>query len=151
MEAKLILHPTDGSESADKALDYAAQLAVGSNAKLLVLYVQALHGTDNVPPALAEFARVENIHLTEADVLREAAEALVAKVENAARAKGVRDVETITMTGDPAHVILDVAKDRKVDTIVMGSRGLGSLQGLLLGAVAYKVAHMAPCTSIIVR
>jgi nucleotide-binding universal stress UspA family protein len=40
----LILHPTDGSAGAKKALDYAADLAAAQHARLLVLHVQTRHG-----------------------------------------------------------------------------------------------------------
>jgi nucleotide-binding universal stress UspA family protein len=151
MDAKLILHPTDGSVEAKKALDYAAQLAVSTGAKLLVLYVQTRHGRDSVPPSLEELERVEHIRLTESEVLHGAAQSLVDSTAASARKLGVKDVEAVTKEGDPARVIVDVARNRGVDTIVMGSRGLGGVSGLILGAVAYKVAHAAPCTCIIVR
>ena len=63
---------------------------------------------------------------------------------------GVKEVETVIAAGDPTQAI-ETAKARNVDTIVIGSRGLGDLQGLLLGSVSHKVAQMAPCTCIIVR
>ena len=44
-----------------------------------------------------------------------------------------------------------MARGRKVDAIVMGSRGLGDLESLLLGSVSHKVAHAAPCSCVIVR
>ena len=53
--------------------------------------------------------------------------------------------------GDPAAAILEVAKGRKADLIVMGSRGLGDLQGLLLGSVSHKVGHLADRTCITVK
>ncbi|WP_256432948.1 universal stress protein [Martelella soudanensis] len=42
-------------------------------------------------------------------------------------------------------------RERKVDTVVLGSRGLGDVAGLLLGSVSHKVTHLAPCTCIVVR
>lgn len=151
MRERLILLPTDGSVEAKKALDYAAELAAAKKAKLLVLHVQRRHGREMIPPDLAELEYVEHIRVTEAEVLRGAAEMLAGKAEQAARAKGVGETERLVVEGDPAREIVAVAKARAVDTIVMGSRGLGDLQGLLLGSVSHKVVQAAPCTCIVVR
>ena len=53
--------------------------------------------------------------------------------------------------GDPARVIAEHAGLHKVDLIVMGRRGLGGLEGLLLGSVSHKVAQLAPCACLTVR
>jgi nucleotide-binding universal stress UspA family protein len=151
MKATLILHPTDGSAASNKALEYAADMAVASKAKLLVLHVQRRHGQRTIPPGLRELERLEHIRLTEADILRSAAERVATNAEGAARNKGVADTEKLVVQGDPAREIVALAKDRSVDTIVMGSRGLGDIQGLLLGSVSHKVIQSAPCTCIIVR
>lgn len=52
--------------------------------------------------------------------------------------------------GDPAERIIDYAKKRKMDMIVIGGRSLSDLSGLLMGSVLYKVSHVAPCTSVTV-
>jgi nucleotide-binding universal stress UspA family protein len=148
---KLILHPTDGSAAAKKALDLAAELAAAKQGKLIILHVQRRHGRDSIPPDLAELEYVEHIRMTEAEVLHGAAETIAAKAEQAARAKGVAEVERLVVEGDPAREIIAVARDKRVDAIVLGSRGLGDLQGLLLGSVSHKVAQVAPCTCIMVR
>jgi nucleotide-binding universal stress UspA family protein len=61
------------------------------------------------------------------------------------------EVHTEVLEGAPAEAILDVAKTRKSDLIVMGSRGLGLLQGALLGSQSQKVVRHAPCPVLIVR
>ncbi len=53
--------------------------------------------------------------------------------------------------GDPAERILRHAETDKVNLIVMGSRGIGSLRGLLMGSVSQKVSQLAPCSCITVR
>ncbi|WP_026380745.1 universal stress protein [Afifella pfennigii] len=146
-----ILHPTDGSKEALKALGYAADLAKARDARLLLVHVQRVHGSERVPPDLVEFQRIEHVRMTEADVLRSTADYIIAEAAKAARDKGAEDVETLVVEGDPARRIVETAKEKGADTIVMGSRGLGDLQGLLLGSVSHKVTHLAPCTCIIVR
>lgn len=60
-------------------------------------------------------------------------------------------LETEILEGPPAEAILRVAGVRKVDLIVMGTRGLGQLQGLLLGSQSQKVLTHAACPVLLVR
>jgi len=53
--------------------------------------------------------------------------------------------------GDPAQVIVHYAKDKQCDQIVMGSRGLGSLSGLVMGSVTMKVMHLSELPVLIVK
>jgi len=53
--------------------------------------------------------------------------------------------------GDPAKRIIECAEKENADTIVMGARGLSDIEGLLLGSVSHKIAHLASCTVITVR
>ena len=151
MDVKLILHPTDGSESASKALDFACEFAAERKTQLLVLHVQRRHGNERIPQEMEEYSRVEQVRETEAELLKEAAKRIVADAEDRAQAHGLNAVDTLILEGDPARQIAEAAKKRNVDVIVMGSRGLSDLEGLLLGSVSHKVARSAPCTCVIVR
>jgi nucleotide-binding universal stress UspA family protein len=53
--------------------------------------------------------------------------------------------------GDPVKEILRQAEEDSANLIVMGSRGLGDLQGLLMGSVSHKVNHLAKQTCITVK
>lgn len=53
--------------------------------------------------------------------------------------------------GDAATEILNHAKERSVDLIIAGSRGLSRMQGLLLGSVSRKLVHYAHCSVTIVK
>ena len=68
-----------------------------------------------------------------------------------ARQHGARDVTGDVEEGDPAERILRHAEIDKANLIVMGSRGIGSLRGLLVGSVSQKVSQLAPCSCITVR
>ena len=61
------------------------------------------------------------------------------------------EIHTELLEGDSASAIIEVANTRKSDLIVMGSRGLGRLAGLLLGSTSQKVVAHAPCPVLIVR
>jgi nucleotide-binding universal stress UspA family protein len=61
------------------------------------------------------------------------------------------DFSTDTVEGPAAEAILRVAKLEGCDLIIMGSRGLGMVQGLLLGSVSYRVLHHATIPVLIVQ
>ena len=71
--------------------------------------------------------------------------------EEDAKRKGVTSVKTDLEDGDPATVIVEVVNKERPDLLVMGSRGLRSVQGLLMGSVSHKVSHAATCTVVIVK
>jgi nucleotide-binding universal stress UspA family protein len=50
----------------------------------------------------------------------------------------------------PAHVIADLARDADADLIVVGSRGHGTIPGVLLGSVVQRLLHVAPCPLLVV-
>jgi nucleotide-binding universal stress UspA family protein len=53
--------------------------------------------------------------------------------------------------GSPAEVIVEHARKLHCHQICIGSRGLGAVAGLLLGSVASKVVHLAPCPVLLVK
>ena len=60
-------------------------------------------------------------------------------------------VNRVIIKGTPEEVILNYAKEKGVDLIVMGTRGLGGFKKLLLGSVSNGVVSHAPCSVLIVR
>ena len=138
---KRILLAVDGSEHAARAAKVAAELAQcikASELRILVAY-------DPIPPYLGEpnLQAVISARLKDAQgVLQDAVKA----VDNPEI-----DIHTEIVEGNPAEIIIDVAETRHSDVIVMGSRGLGKLAGLLLGSTSQKVVSHAPCPVLIVR
>jgi nucleotide-binding universal stress UspA family protein len=65
--------------------------------------------------------------------------------------KGVKNFQSSIIEGDPAQAIIEFARKEAVDTIVMGSRGLGNLEGVFLGSVSHKVCNLAHCTCLTVK
>lgn len=136
---KTILVPFDGSGFANRAIDYACDLATKYGAKLVLL-----HAIDyrfgRLPDELHRFAVSE--HLNGRDEVYAVVEKLLESAELRARNAGVENVETVSRAGDAATEILDTIKSVDADHIVMGSRGLSELKGLLVGSVSQKVvAH----------
>jgi len=146
-----ILVPTDGSDHANKAVVFAADLAKRYGAKLTLLHVIRGPGSEHVPEELVEYARVEHLAVTERDLLEGAAREILEKAEKQARNHGAAEIQAVIDVGDPARRILHHAAAGKAELIVMGSRGLGDLRSLLLGSVSHKVSHLAPCTCVTVR
>ena len=148
---KTILVPTDGSEHAEKAVALAADLAKKYDSKLLLLHVMKELGSDRIPEGLREYARAEHIEVTERDILESVARQIVRKAEVVARDHEAPDIQSALEFGDPAASILDSATKSDADLIVMGTRGLGDLQGMLLGSVSHKVCHLADCSCVTVK
>jgi nucleotide-binding universal stress UspA family protein len=89
--------------------------------------------------------------LASSRIQAELAERLASDAKTRAESLGVGKVKGLTRDGKVAEAILEAAADENVDLIVMGSRGLGSLKGLLVGSVSTKVSHLAECTCISVK
>lgn len=145
---KTILVPIDGSDFANRAIDYACDLASKYGAKLVLL-----HAVDyrfgRLPEELHQFAVAE--HLNGRDEVYAVVEKLLESAELRAGNAGVEDVETKSEGGDAASVILDAATSADADLIVMGSRGLSRLEGLLVGSVSHKIVDHAVIPVLIVR
>ena len=138
---KHILLGVDGSEHALHAAKTAADLArslQSETRRIVVAY-------DSVPPYLGEpnMQTAISARMKEAEKILQKAVGVVGEIPG--------EIHTETLEGPPAEAILDVANTRKCDLIVMGSRGLGRLTGLLLGSQSQKVVQHAPCPVLIVR
>jgi nucleotide-binding universal stress UspA family protein len=144
---KSILVPVDGSAHANAAVDLGCEIAAKMAAKIILLYVVSRPGRSSIPEGLQSYAKLENIRVTENDLIQAEAREIVEAAAKRARSKGAANVESITKVGDPARTIVTIAKERNVDLIAMGRRGLGDLEGLLVGSVSHKVGQLAdrPC------
>jgi nucleotide-binding universal stress UspA family protein len=128
----LIVWATDGSEAAEAALPLARGLAESSGARILVVHVEELIVAKGGGPM-----RVDEEELLA--TIRQTVERLTDE--------GL-DVELKVATvaaGGAAHVIADVARERDADLVVVGTRGHGTLAGLLLGSVTHRLLHVSPC------
>ena len=178
MQVRTIVAAFDGSDHAYKALDLAADLAEKYDAQLIVLTVlsdkplsdeerhlaateyhtdflekldtSTLMDVRGDPRAVADLL-VQQYGDAAHQMRKVVGENLMAKAHAKAMIRGVKSLETMIEEGDPATVILAAAKNANADMIVLGSRGLGTLQGLLMGSVSHKVSQMAECTCIAVK
>jgi nucleotide-binding universal stress UspA family protein len=145
---KVILVPVDGSKHALKAVDVAADLAQKYAADLLLLsvfrHISNLESTHSLVKTKDEVGSAE---ATLRDLAREVIDEALAR----ARERGAGKIETFVKRGQPARTIVAFAKSKGADVIIMGSRGLGDMTGLLLGSVSHKVSSLADCTCITVK
>ena len=137
MSQSQVLVPVDGSPASLRAVDFAIEMvAQNPSTSLVLLNVQSI-------PAI-ELAAASEAMAT--DWLQDAA--LQASVKALKDAKGQCEnasvaFKTLVRTGQPAETIAQVARDEHVKHIVMGTRGLGRIQGLLFGSVTTQVIHLA--------
>lgn len=138
-----ILLPTDGSEHAEKTIQYAVSLAKATGATIVAMYAfnPPLSLRSQRGAAMMEEFRT-SLEAEAKDIIAEVAERL---------AKEGLNVTAMAVEGSPAEAILRAAEDEKPDVIVMGSRGSGSLPGLILGGVAEKVVRYSPVTVTVVK
>ena len=128
----------DGSERAESAIPAAETLARSAGGRIVVVHVdERMIAKGDMPP----------VHPDEAD--------LAEKVRAAATAIADRGIETSTefdstVMGGPAPKIAEIAGNVGAGAIVIGSRGNSSLAGVLLGSVAHKLLHLAPCPVLVV-
>lgn len=139
----IILVPFDGSEPALRALEHAAKLAkTGDKPAIIVLNVQA-----PMPSFWPE-------KLVTEDMLREhyAAEGAktLAAAERLLREAGVPSRSAVR-SGLAGATIAEFAREERVDGIVMGTRGMGAVGGLVLGSVATRVVHLAEVPVTLVK
>ena len=148
---KTIVVPVDGSDHALKATDVAVDLAQKYGAKLVMLsvykHVSGIEGTQTLFHTTKVGAAMPSPEAALRDWAREAADAAAGR----ARERGAAEVEVVVKRGPPARTIVEFAEERGADAIVMGSRGLGDVSGLLLGSVSHKVCNLAKCTCIAVK
>jgi universal stress protein A len=143
MRTPHFLVPTDFSASAKQALDYAIRLACTLNARLTVLHV--IQPVPMAGPGMG-------IVLPET-YLQEVKEGVQGSMEEAltrVTAAGLT-AERIVLYGIPFQEIIETAKARQVDLIVMGTHGRTGLMYVLLGSVAEQVIRLAPCSVLVVR
>jgi nucleotide-binding universal stress UspA family protein len=141
-----ILVPTDFSASSDAALEYGKMLTQRLGASLHLLHV--LEEPDIAGAWGSEFYVAELPRMREA-AQREAEERLNEIFKGAER--GGLQLSTEIVDGRTARMIVDVARRRQIDLIVMGTHGRSGVAHLLLGSVTEKVLRTATCPVLAVR
>lgn len=140
MKIENILVATDFSPSAARAVATATDYARHFQAQLIILHAYRVDIPVASPLTGGGYVLPDGFF----EQLAKEARLRVEKVANEAKAAGVSAIGLAT-DGHPATAIVEEAKTRKADLIVMGTRGLTGLKHLALGSVADRVVRTAPC------
>jgi nucleotide-binding universal stress UspA family protein len=143
-----ILIAVDGSPHSTKGVSYGAQIASATNAEIILLnVVKKLE----LPEGLREFAKVEHIYGLDMDLLKRGARFMLDDALGEMRRAGIKNAELEVEEGPIARTIVARAKHHRVDMIVVGSRGMGDIEGALRGGVSSRVGHLAKCPVLVVK
>jgi nucleotide-binding universal stress UspA family protein len=145
---KKILIAIDGSPASNRAIGLGAEMATVHDASLYLLNVIR---DIQIPADMKDMGRVENLGETRLGVLEHVANQILDSAEERAKKKGAKNVRKSMGRGDPATIIARYAKRHKIDLIVIGTRGLGKVKGMLMGSVSRKVANICDVNCLIVR
>ena len=171
---KKILVPVDGSAHSVKAVELASEIAGKFGAEVILLHVllrghmpeglrkaievevgqrpEASPGhLVNMPQEIMARVRAKKATQLSLEALDVIAKFVLSRVASICREKGVTEVKQTVEEGNPAKIILETAEKSGVDMIVMGSRGLSDLKGILVGSVSQKVGQLSKCTCVTVK
>jgi nucleotide-binding universal stress UspA family protein len=139
MKISRMLIPLDGSTLAEAAIDAALDISGGASSALILLRAAEAHTLPGADPTDEQVA-----------VVREA-ETYLAAVSDRLAKRGVGNVETGVWYGPAAAAIIEAAKLKKADLIVMSTHGRSGLGRLIVGSVAESVLRGTTTPLCIVR
>ena len=134
-----ILVPLDGSNYSKKALFQACDMAKNYQANLILVYV--------VDKSLSLNLLDRNEYLK---MLRKFGKKVLIKGKETAKDKGI-DTTTVMKEGNITNEIVKLAKSKKCNLIIVGSKGLGATARFFLGSISNKLANNSPCSVLIVK
>lgn len=142
-----ILIAVDGSKHSLKGVECGAEIAAATNAEVILLNVVKKMA---IPEGLREFAKAEHIYGMDIDLLKRGAQFTLDKAMDLTRRAGVKKVELEVEEGPIARTIVARAQHHRVNMIVVGSRGMGDIEGALRGGVSSRVGILAKCPVLVV-
>jgi len=145
IEIKKILCPVDFSKSSDHALRYALAFGQAHHAELVLVHVMDYAAVDVLDyPSAFEFSTQIN------EKMREIAGERLQQLAAATQGEYAK-VSSRLATGTPFLEIVSLAREERVDLIVMGTHGRSGLAHVFMGSVAEKVVRKAPCPVLTVK
>ena len=148
---KKILVPTDFSESADKAVEHAAEIAAKYNAKVAVLHVVEENVKQCAIDYMVDYCISDDFVSTfERELMKSSNERLAKQIASLKDAKKV-DITYLVKKGDTADVILDEHDKIGADLIVIAAHGKVGVARHDIGGVTDKVARAAKCHVLVTK
>ncbi|HEU5139382.1 MAG TPA: universal stress protein [Bacillales bacterium] len=135
-----ILLASDGSEHALKATEKAKMLALNNPAASIEI-VYVVNGSTTKTDVLHNWNTLD-VEQQQRERLKQTEQCLISA--------GI-SYEIRILHGEPGPALVDFANHHDFDCLVIGSRGLNSLQEMVLGSVSHKVAKRANCPVLIVK
>lgn len=134
---------TDGSDTAQKAVDFAMDMAERYGAKLLIASAYTPVPEDRLRREQTDAPQDIQWSINPSEEV----DATLRAVEDQAKERGLQYASE-ARNGDPAEVLCDIAGDHGADVIVVGNKGM---HRKILGSVPNTVTHKAPCSVMIVK
>lgn len=133
----------DGSETSFRAAEMAAAMARDRNARLLIVTVvrtpEGWWGIGGAPPSPEALS--EALVQGQQQILRE--------VESTTNLSGV-DYELVEELGQPVSRLLSICEEHSADLLVIGRRGAGLAERMVLGSTADRLTHLSECPVLVV-
>jgi nucleotide-binding universal stress UspA family protein len=145
-----ILLAVDGSSYSDAAIEEVAARPWPAQTEVRIITVAETPVLPGMEPWAATPAFFEELERAVSGAAQSTINAALAKLTESAGAEFLK-ISSEILQGPAAQVIVEDAERWGADLIVMGSRGLGAWQRLLLGSVSNSVVHHANCSVEIVR
>lgn len=142
-----ILVPFDNSNQALSAVQHAIKLALVSRATVTLVHV-----VQDVP-VFSDERTEDRIGIDRNAIVNESKAKAQAMLDRLKKSLSEHDVklDTAVVVGNPSREVCKKAKIEGYDVIVMGSRGLGKIPGLLMGSVSNRVCRNASCPVIVIH
>ena len=142
-QVNTVVAGVDGSDGSRRAAEHAAAIARHWRAKLLLVTVvrtpEGWWGIGGAPPSPEALSAA----------LIEGQQKILTEIEQHLDLEGV-DHETIEELGDPVSRLVDVCEQNDADLLVIGRRGAGLAERIILGSVADRLCHLATCPVLVI-
>lgn len=138
----------DGSELSFAAVECAAGLAKKLDANLIILHVIR---NMKIPSELKRFVKQNSMDRLRQEALEGAGKEIIDYATEVANKEGVTSFATEILQGDPAKALVEGASRHNGDLLVVGTRGLGKVEGMLIGSISRKVTSISDINVLVVK
>lgn len=138
-----LLVPVDGSETSNRAVDHLLKKIRWYKEPIELHLLNVQHALSGDVATFIDYEQLKKYHQEQGLKALGSVRATL----DAAKVPYTFHIEV----GDPAPVIVQYAKEKHCDQIFIGSRGLGSIAGMLLGSVTIKVIHLSEVPVLLMK